>query len=120
MFFWLLLFFNSLPRVLADGPDITPAGNVNAVASVSPTEFITKIYGDVFPVISLIIGIASVLYVVYAGIQYILSAGNPDKVKLARATLINAIIGIIIVVGAYFFIKIAISAGGFINGVKLN
>ena len=74
----------------------------------------------VLNIILLLSGILAVFFLIYSGIQYITSAGNPDKVKLARATLINAIIGIIIVVGAYFFIKIAISAGGFINGVKLN
>lgn len=118
---WLLALFSTLsPRVLAAAQEITPVGDANVANIPSPVTILNTIYQNAFGIISLLVGILAVLYVVYAGIQYILSAGSPDKIKTARATLINAVIGIIIVVAAYFFIKLAISAGGFLNNVGSN
>src|ERR1035438_3143897 len=42
--------------------------------------------------------IAAFVMIVYAGIQLITSAGNPDNAAKARGTLINAIIGLVIAV----------------------
>ena len=53
--------------------------------------------------INLLIGIGislSVIFIMLAGIQYIVSMGNEEKTKKARHALINAIIGLIIVLGS--------------------
>lgn len=46
-------------------------------------------------------GILAVVFVIYGGIQYITSAGDSDKVKRAKDTVINSVIGIVIVIFAY-------------------
>jgi len=48
-----------------------------------------------------ILGIIFVLLVVYAGIMYMTAAGDDVKVKKAKTLLVQAIIGIIIIVAAY-------------------
>ena len=53
-----------------------------------------------------IVGLASVGYVIYGSIRYILSQGQPEATKNARQTIINAIIGVaisIIAAGAVSF-----------------
>ena len=35
-------------------------------------------------------------FVIYAGIQFVVSQGQPDKVKAARETILNAVIGLAI------------------------
>lgn len=42
-------------------------------------------------------GIVAVIFVVYGGISYITSSGDPNKVQKARQTIIYALIGIVIV-----------------------
>lgn len=43
-----------------------------------------------------VIGVAIVLAIVVSGIQYIISAGNPDAVKSAKQRLSNAILGLVL------------------------
>lgn len=43
-----------------------------------------------------IAGMVAVGYVIYGGIQYVVSQGEPDKVKNAKNTIMNALIGMVI------------------------
>jgi ABC-type Fe3+ transport system permease subunit len=42
--------------------------------------------------------LAAVAFVIWGGIQYIMSQGEPDKTTKARGTILNAIIGLVIAV----------------------
>lgn len=44
--------------------------------------------------------IAALVYVVWGGIEFITSQGEPDKTAKARHTVINALIGLVISIGA--------------------
>ncbi len=50
--------------------------------------------------------LAAVIYLIYGGFQYISSAGNTDKATKGRATIVNAIIGIVIIVLSYTIVQI--------------
>jgi hypothetical protein len=43
-----------------------------------------------------IAGMLAVAYVVWGGIQYVTSQGEPDKTKKAQETIINALIGMVL------------------------
>lgn len=43
-----------------------------------------------------IAGIVAVGYIIYGGIRYIISQGNPDATGKARQTILNALIGLVI------------------------
>lgn len=45
-----------------------------------------------------IAGIAAVIYVIYGGIQYVVSQGSPDATRAAQSTIINALIGMVIAI----------------------
>ena len=61
---------------------------------------------------TLIIGITAVFMLIIAGMRYITSGGDTDKAQKARATLIHAVIGIIIIVSAFSIVKFAIGLAG--------
>lgn len=42
-------------------------------------------------------GLVAVLFVIYGGFQYVISQGEPDNLKKARETVINALIGLAVV-----------------------
>lgn len=50
--------------------------------------------------------IIAVLFIIYGGYQYMFAAGSDDKAKAGRKTLVNAIIGLVIVVLAYVIIQV--------------
>ncbi len=43
-----------------------------------------------------IAGIVAIAYVVFGGVKYVVSQGEPDKVSEAKGTIINALIGLVI------------------------
>ena len=44
-------------------------------------------------------------FVVWGGVQFIASQGEPDKTAAARSTVINALIGLVISIGAATFVS---------------
>src|SRR4051812_40919739 len=90
-------FFNLFPSQL---PGQTPGG-----VDVSLPNLAQRL-------ISVFIDVAialAVFYLILAGIQYITSGGNPDRAKVARAMVINVIIGVIVIVSSFFIVRLAIS-----------
>ncbi len=45
-----------------------------------------------------IAALAAIGYIVYGGIQFVVAQGEPDKLKKARQTIINALIGLVIAI----------------------
>ncbi len=54
-------------------------------------------------------GFIAVLYLIIAGITYITAGGNPDQAKKGQQGVINAVIGIVIIMAAYFIIRVAMN-----------
>jgi len=54
----------------------------------------------VVDIFSWVIGVASIIMVIFGGIKYAISAGDATKVKAARETITYAVIGLIIAVTA--------------------
>lgn len=93
----------------ADIPSIRPL--LPGATPSDPSAVINSVYSSVFTILLLIAGALAVIYLIWAGIQYITSNGSPDKAKAARGAIINAVIGIIILISAYAIIRIGISIG---------
>lgn len=66
------------------------------------------VVSSVIDIILMVAGALAVIYLIYSGILYITAAGNPDAAKKGQQGIINAIIGIVIIVAAYFIIRVAI------------
>lgn len=47
-----------------------------------------------------LIGIIAVIFVIVGGVSYVISQGEPDKIKKAQGTIINALIGVAIAIVA--------------------
>jgi hypothetical protein len=84
-----------------------------AVASITPISPDTTDVTDLGTLVSRIAtwltyaaGVAAFIYLVYSGILYISAAGNPDQAKKGQQGIINAIIGIVIIVLAYTIISV--------------
>jgi ABC-type phosphate transport system permease subunit len=58
-----------------------------------------------------IVAIIAFVYLVLQGLKYITSGGDAAKATEARNGIINAIIGIIVIVLAFFIIRFAVSFG---------
>jgi len=78
-----------------------PLGNVGGIAgSSTAAEFIAK----VITILLYFAGIVAVIFAIYGGYQYMVSGGNEESATKGRNTLINAIIGLVIVILSYAII----------------
>lgn len=72
--------------------------------SCSPkTDAANAIILIIFAVIDIIIyigGLIAAFYIIYGGFEFILAQGSPDKITSARSTILNAVIGLVIVLVA--------------------
>ena len=57
-----------------------------------------------------IVGILSVGFIIYGGIQYITARGDEEQASAGKKTLTNAIIGLIIVVLSYTIVVVIVNA----------
>ncbi len=90
---------------------ITPAGVANPTGTGGLTSIVDAATTNIVNLLFLVGGSLAVIYLLWSGVQYIMAAGNVDKAKAARQSIINAIIGIIIMMAAFFIIRIAVSVG---------
>jgi hypothetical protein len=58
-----------------------------------PTKLTTTI-GDVVSYAFTAVGIVAAIFLIYGGITFALSGGNPEKVKKAKSTIIYSLIGL--------------------------
>jgi hypothetical protein len=122
-----------IERAFADyqAPIVTPppivpdrssggAGDVSNITSGGVDvikTYLNTTFDGIINTITLIAGIAAIIFLIYYGILYITSQGNADKTKIARAGIINAVIGIIIITAAYAIIRLAVTLGNIGNSV---
>ena len=65
----------------------------------------------------IIIASAAIFYIIWSGIQYISSGGNAEAQKTAKSNLINAFIGVIVVVLVYTIIQFGVIIGNTISNL---
>jgi hypothetical protein len=73
---------------------------------------ITAINGLITLVINYLLGITfglAVLFIVIGGLRYIVSGGNEESAEKGKKTILNAVIGIIIVILSYIIINLVVN-----------
>ena len=70
--------------------------NPNKNPLYGPDGIITKVAN----IIALIVGIAAVIIIIVAGIQYMLSTGDSTKVNNAKNAILYAVVGLVVAVFA--------------------
>lgn len=58
--------------------------------------------------ILIVVVVAAVIYIMFAGIQYVTSQGDAAKAKQAMGSITNAIIGLIVTFAAYALIQLVV------------
>jgi hypothetical protein len=64
-----------------------------------------KLVGNIVKTFAGIAGSIALLMFVWGGIGWIMSGGNAEKVNKARSTLVNATIGLVLILAAYSFVS---------------
>jgi hypothetical protein len=91
-------------------PDIYSGLHSDPADPNSPVELhsindIAILISNLIQIALTLAGLLAVIFIIYAGIQYIVSQGDPGRVQSAKSTLRNAIIGLVLTSGAYFLVN---------------
>lgn len=81
---------------------------LNLLHPTSSQGAVTTFNGLLGTIISLVLIIAAIVaffYLIISGFQYITSGGDPAKAQTARQGIINALIGILIIVVSYALLR---------------
>jgi len=89
-----------------------------SVLAVNTPSEITAYTSNTLSIIIAIAGVAEVFFLIKAGYQYLTSSGKPESLASAKKTIRNAIIGLIMVLGAGVLISLFNNAlsGAMTNG----
>lgn len=80
--------------------NLTEVGTASGQASGAQAE-LPQLIGALIQVLLSVLGIIFVVLIIYAGFLYMTASGEKDKVDKAKSLMIQAIIGIVIIVAAY-------------------
>ena len=103
----------------------------NSIPSIGPTSgsvdssfnlqtFFQNGVQSAINVVFFLAGAAAIIYLIWAGVKYITAGGDTKKAGEARQAIINAVIGIAVVVGAYTLINIAFGINNTVTSVSGN
>ncbi len=90
------------------------AGAEAARGAGMPAELIgvDGVFTQIVNTILYVVGIISVIMLIYGGLRYVISGGNSSKVTDAKNTIMYAIIGLIISLLSYAIVNFVINAVG--------
>jgi len=77
-----------------------------------PAQDANTVAGDVISFVLGALGIVAVLFIVYGGIQYSMSAGEPAKMEKAKKTILYAVIGLIVAIMAFAIVRFVVAQVG--------
>jgi Fe2+ transport system protein B len=102
--------------VLAVG-EATPQGIQEAVSTEGavldnplPVEDINVLVANVIKAILGIIGVAALIMFIYGGILWMTSAGNQERIRQGRETLVWAAVGLAVIFSSYALVNLLLQA----------
>lgn len=118
-YFSRILMMLALP-VLFFGNSVFAAWNSSELMAYGlPSASIYRIIRGILDWLLMIVGFLGVIAFAIAGILYLVSAGNDDMIKKAKAAMKYAIIGVIVALAGMVALRAAyaILSGGFFNNI---
>ncbi len=89
---------------------------VGEAAGISSNTGLLDIIGNIISIFLGLVGVIFLILVIYAGFLWMTSQGDEDKIKTAKNILKNAVIGLVITLGAYgittFILSLILNATG--------
>ena len=89
--------------------------NLFSPVSARPGMSLVGTLNHVINIFLWVAGALAVIYLIYSGVLYITAAGNPDSAKKGQQGVINAIIGIVIIIAVFLIVKAAANLAGGLN-----
>lgn len=103
-FFGLPTWYKYIKTTAVTNPNGSVSCNFSSF-SFWPPDNLLLIVLAILDMLLIIGGVVAVVFVIFGGVQYITSQGEPENTKHARGTIINALIGLVITIIAATFVN---------------
>jgi uncharacterized membrane protein YidH (DUF202 family) len=83
-------------------------------AGLTGAQSVSQLIVEVINIMLIFAGAIAVIFVIIGGYQYLTSAGNEETAEKGKKTLINAIIGVVLIIMSFVIINVIVNlvAGG--------
>ena len=107
-----MIYLNNPVNAIVRSDYCTTGGSASVCASASPKDDLGAIIKQITNVMFFIIGAIAVVMIIYSGIRYTTSAGNPAGVTAAKNSLIYSIVGLVVAILAYAIVNFVVTRIG--------
>ncbi len=98
--------------IAASSVTLCPDGGFKSLCDINPESSGNSLIFNIVSILLVLAAIASLFFLIYGGIRWILSGGDKAKVGEARATLTAAVVGLIITFLSFFILNIVLGIFG--------
>ena len=91
---------------VTNGLQTTGLQSLFGTGGLNNSQSLSDLIVNIVRIMLMFAGIVAVAFVVIGGYQYVTSAGNEETAEKGRKTVVNAIIGIILIVLSYVIINV--------------
>ena len=100
---------------LCSGTQLTTTGTGVACNDASTNTTLQEVIDLVVNLLSLVVGLLSVVFLIFGAFKYITSGGDSGKVTSAKNTILYALIGLVIVAVAQVIVRVVVGKASTIN-----
>lgn len=79
----------------------TAAGEPYGVSSAEEVPPLAEVIGDIIAIALMVVGAIFLILMIYGGYTWMTAGGDSEKIKKAQQIIRNAVIGLVVVLGAY-------------------
>ena len=114
--FLLMPFLTYAQSTVSNGLQTSGLQSIFGTSGLNGSQSLSDLIVNVIRLMLLFAGAIAVVFVIIGGYQYIASGGNEETAEKGKKTLINAIIGIVVIVLAYAIINVIVNLVGSSSG----
>lgn len=83
---------------------------VNEVGGSENKTDVRGFIGNIIKTMFFIVGVLAVIVIIFAGVTFVMSAGNSQTIQKAKTTIIYAVIGLIVSILSYAIVNFVFSS----------
>ena len=83
---------------------------VNEVGGSENKTDIKGFIGNIIKTMFFVVGVLAVIVIIFAGVTFVMSAGNSQTIQKAKTTIIYAVIGLIVSILSYAIVNFVVSS----------
>ena len=114
--FLLIPFFAYAQSTVSNGLQTSGLQSIFGTGGLNSSQSLSDLVANVIRILLIFAGVIAIVFVIIGGYQYVVSGGNEETAEKGKKTLINAIIGIVVIVLAYAIINVIVNLVGSNSG----